>query len=90
MAHELPHPQTLAFALFHAGLLHHFRREGQAAQEQAEALITLCREHGFEFHLAAGIMVQGWALAEQGQEQERIARMRQGLSALQATGQNCR
>jgi predicted ATPase len=86
LARELSHPQTLAFALFHAGLVRHFRREGQVAREQAEALIALSREHGFEFHLATGIMVRGWALAEQGQEKEGIAQMRRGLSGLQATG----
>jgi predicted ATPase/class 3 adenylate cyclase len=85
-ARELSHPQTQAFALFHAGLVRHFRREGQVAQEQAEALIALSREHGFEFHLATGIMVQGWALAEQGQGEEGIAQMCRGLSGLQATG----
>jgi predicted ATPase len=86
LAQELSHPLSLAFALFSAGLLRHFRREGQAAQEQAEALLALSREHGFVFHLATGTIVRGWALAEQGQEEEGIAQMRQGLSALQATG----
>ncbi len=36
--------------------------------------------------LATGTVLQGWALAKQGQEEEGIAQMRQGLSALQATG----
>jgi predicted ATPase len=58
----------------------------QAAQEQAEALIALSREHGFAFHLATGTMVRGWALAEQGQEEEGIAQMHQGVAALQTTG----
>jgi predicted ATPase len=49
-------------------------------------LIALSKEHGFLFYLATGIMMRGWTLAEQGQEKEGIARMRQGLSDLQATG----
>ncbi len=31
-------------------------------------------------------MLQGWALAEQGQREEGIGQMRQGLAALRATG----
>jgi class 3 adenylate cyclase/predicted ATPase len=86
LAQELSYPQSLASALFAAGLLRHFRREGQAAQEQAEALIALSREHGFAFHLATGSILRGWALAEQGQEEGGIAQMRQGLAAERATG----
>ena len=37
LAQELSHPFSLAFALDFAAWLHQFRREGQAAQERAEA-----------------------------------------------------
>ena len=37
LAQELSHPFSLAFALTCAAMLHQFRREGQAAQERAEA-----------------------------------------------------
>ncbi len=33
-----------------------------------------------------GTILRGWALAEQGQEEEGIAQMRQGLAAYRATG----
>ena len=69
-----------------AALLHQFRREGQAAQERAEAVIALSTEQGFPFWLAWGTIVRGWALAEQGQGEEGIAQMRQGLAAWRATG----
>ncbi len=39
LARELAHPFSLAQALSLASMLHQYRREGQAAQEQAEALI---------------------------------------------------
>ena len=67
-------------------MLHQFRREGQVAQERAEALITLSDEQGFPFWLALGTILQGWALAEQGQGEEGIAQIRQGLAAWRATG----
>ena len=48
--------------------------------------MALSSEQGFAHWLAQGTIVRGWALAEQGQEEEGIAQMRQGLAAHQATG----
>src|SRR5262249_1936022 len=46
LAQKLSHPFSLAYALGFAGGLHSFRGEGQAAQERAEALITLSAAQG--------------------------------------------
>jgi class 3 adenylate cyclase/tetratricopeptide (TPR) repeat protein len=83
LAQELSHPFSLAWALHCAAWLHQCRREVQATQEQAEALIALCTEQGFPFWLAPGIRFRSWALAEQGQGEEGIAqvRLRQGRTA---------
>jgi predicted ATPase len=83
---ELSHSLSLARALEFAALIHQYRREGQAAQERAEATITLGAEQGFPFFLAHGTILRGWALAEQGQEEEGITQIRQGLATYQATG----
>ena len=86
LARELAHPYSLAYALGFAARLHQFRREGQQTHEQAEAAITLSTEQGFPLWLAVGTILRGWALAEQGQEEEGIAQIRQGLAGLRATG----
>jgi predicted ATPase len=86
LAQELSHPFSLAFALCLAAWLHHYRREGQAAQEWAEASITLSTEQGFPFWLAQGTCWRGWALAEQGQGEEGIQQLHQGLTAWRAIG----
>jgi predicted ATPase len=86
LAQELSHLPSLGFALGFAGLLLQYRREGQAAQERAEALITLSGEQGFAFQLALGTIMRGYSLAEQGQREEGIVQMRQGQAALRATG----
>jgi predicted ATPase len=86
LAQELPHPLGLAFALVFAGNLHQQRREERAAQEQAEAVITLSTQEGFPHWVAQGTILRGWALAEQGQGEAGIAQMRQGLAAYRATG----
>jgi predicted ATPase len=86
LAHQLSHPFSLAFAQSLAAVLHYYRREGQAAQERAEAVMTLCTEHGFPLWVAGGRILRGWALAQQGQGEEAIAEMRQGMDAWRATG----
>ena len=86
LAQELSHPHSLAFALGFATVLHHLRREMQATREMAEATIALSTKHGFPHWLAQGIVYRGWALAEQGQREEGIAQMRQGLAAWRAAG----
>ena len=63
LAHELSHPFSQALALNFAALLHQDRREGQAAQERAEAVIALSHEQGFPFRVAWGTILRGWALA---------------------------
>jgi class 3 adenylate cyclase/predicted ATPase len=86
LAHELSHPFSLGHTLLFAAVLHLSRREGQLAQERAEAAMALAIEQGFAFWLAGGTFFRGSALAEQGQEEEGITQIRQGLDAAQATG----
>jgi predicted ATPase len=88
-ARELSHPFSLALALGYAVILHQFRHEERATHERAEAGMGLCREHGFAYYLTWGAILQGWVLAEQGQKEAGIARMRDGLAAIRATGGKC-
>jgi predicted ATPase len=85
-ARELSHPFSLALALNYAAILHQFRREECAVHQRAEAATVLCIQHGFAYYLAWGPILQGWVLAEQGQREEGIAQMRDGLTAFRATG----
>jgi class 3 adenylate cyclase/predicted ATPase len=86
LATSLSHPYSLAVALSWAAALHHLRRETQAAQEGAEETLAFTREHEFPFFAAHGMILRGWALVEQGQGQQGIVQMRQGLAAYRATG----
>ena len=85
LARELSHPYSLAAALGYTAMLHQHRREVQAAQEQAEAVIALSTEQGFALYLPLGTILRGWALAAYGQAAEGIAHMHQGLAAWRAT-----
>jgi predicted ATPase len=86
LAQELSHPSSLAVALANAAVLHQLRGEIQATQRQTEELLALSREQGF-LHLAPlGTVMQGWVLAEQGQVEEGIAKLREGVATSRATG----
>ncbi|MGE0822193.1 MAG: adenylate/guanylate cyclase domain-containing protein [Candidatus Binatia bacterium] len=86
LAQAISHPFTLAYVSFCAAFLHHFRGERPLAQEWAEAVITLSTEQGFPWFLALGTIVRGWTLAEQGQEEDGIAQIQQGLDVCRTTG----
>src|SRR5262249_28431843 len=86
LAHKLAHPFSLAFALSFTAELQQRCGAVQAVREQAETVITLCREQGFPYWLAAGTILRGWALAEQGQGEGGIAQLRQGVTAYRAVG----
>jgi predicted ATPase len=86
LAQELKHPPSLAFALTWAATVRQNCREAHTTQEQAEALIALSTEQGLAIWVAYGTVLQGWALAQQGQWKEGIAQMRRGYAAWRATG----
>jgi predicted ATPase len=87
LAQELSHPYSLAFTLEGMAEIYQFRREVRRTQEWAEALMTLSTEQKFAFWLVSGKMLRGWALAQQGQGEEGITQIRQGLAAWQAMGE---
>ncbi len=86
LAEELAHPFSRAYALACAARLHQFRREIEIVREQTEVVITLSTEQGFPTWLSDGITVRGWVLIEQGQVEEGVVQMQQGLAAHQAMG----
>jgi predicted ATPase len=86
LAHERSYPYSLAVARVFAALAHQLRRDSALTHEWAEAGITLAREHGFPNWVGEGAVLQGWALAEQGQSAEGISQIRQGLATKQAVG----
>ncbi len=83
---ELSHPFSLASALDFTALLHQFRREAHQAQEQSETAMALCTEQRITVYLEMGRIIRGWALALQGQGEEGMAEMHQGVAAFRATG----
>jgi len=86
LAQALSHPHSLGFALIFAAALRQFRREAQAAQAHAEAVIALSTAQGLPSWLAHGTLLRGGALAAQGQGEAGIAQLQQGLAVYRVTG----
>ena len=86
LAQELAHPYSVAVALAMAALVQQYRRDLPGVHARGEAFLTLATEHGFPYFMAWGAILRGWVLAAQGQAEEGIAQIRQGLAAYRATG----
>jgi class 3 adenylate cyclase/predicted ATPase len=86
LAQALAHPYSLAYAQCLAAMVAQFRRDVPAVHEQAEAAVTLATAQGFPQWAHQGTSLRGWALAMQGQGEEGLAQIRQGIAAWRATG----
>jgi len=86
LAQALSHPQSLAWTAAFVGVLRQYRREARAAQEAAEGAIALSAERGFTDFLARATALRGWAMAEQGRNEQGIALIQEGLAVSRATG----
>jgi predicted ATPase len=86
LAHALSHPFSLAYARSMAAFVAQFRRDVLAVHEYADAAVALSTEQGFPLWTALGTSVRGWALAMQGQGEEGMAQVHQGIAAWRATG----
>ena len=86
LAHTLSHPYSQAYARVLAAFVTQFRRDVPAVHEHAEAAVALATEQGFPHWAAMGTVLWGWALAMQGQREEGIAQICQGIAAFRATG----
>jgi predicted ATPase len=83
---ELGHPTTHALALYFATMLRQYCREAPAVQEGAEATMAIAVDHGLSLWRANGLIMAGWAIAEQWTWASGVAQLRQGLTDWMATG----
>ena len=85
MARELEHPFTLVFTLASLSWIYSTLRNAKRTLELADEAIAVSTQYSFELGLAWATSFQGWALAENGQE-EGLGKLIHGLSATRATG----
>jgi predicted ATPase len=85
LARELPHPPSLAFAEVCLGILHWLRREPHETLVAEERGIALSGDQGLDNFIVA-TMWRGWAMAQEGRDEEGIAQIREGLDKMRETG----
>jgi hypothetical protein len=93
---SIAHPFSLAHACRFAAALHHLRRERAAAREQAEASVAVSAGHasdgnaspyyGYGAVLVAANFHRGWALVDQGRQEQGLAAMRAWVKTCRDTG----
>ena len=79
LAAELNHPFNVAFARFHSGLLHLWRREPDVVLQQATGLLEIADEHRFPVWTATGRCLLGSAQVALGRHEEGLASIRGGM-----------
>ncbi|MBI3245802.1 MAG: DUF2791 family P-loop domain-containing protein [Deltaproteobacteria bacterium] len=86
LSQESAHSFTRSIALGSMTWLYQIRREEKLAQEWADATIAFCVEQELPFLLAGATIWRGSAFAEQGQVEEGIAQINQGIEAYHTAG----
>jgi predicted ATPase len=86
LARQLSDPAGLARAHFLVALFHQLRRGIAETLEHAEAAQRLAAEHGLPSYSARGSILRGWSLAKQGQAEEGLALVREGLAGWSPIG----
>ncbi len=86
LAAELQHPYTTTQAALLASCFHQFMREWSECQAQAEWAMELSAQRDFQFLRAGCVMHRGSALVHQGQVEEGIAVLEEGVADWDATG----
>jgi predicted ATPase len=80
--HPIGQANTLALAAF----MEAFHHRSQETAEIADLISRCSEEHGLPYYSATGMLMYGWAIAMQGQAEEGLALIREGLASHLATG----
>ena len=86
LAHRVGHKNTLGFALMYSAMVGAFGRDVSSAAEHAATLLELSREHKLDLWAASATVVQGWAMARQGQGTDGLAVIQRGLEDWRNSG----
>jgi predicted ATPase len=84
IADKVKHPYTSVFFAGWAAFLFCFCGDSRAVEDLASAMITISTERGFSFYRVWGMIFHGWAMTQQDQITDGIAKMREGLNEYRA------
>jgi hypothetical protein len=80
LATELEHPFSLAYALFHTGFLHLWRREPELIRDRAVGVLDVADEHDLPIWTALGTCLLGAAKTGLGRSEEGLAEIHEGIA----------
>jgi hypothetical protein len=83
LATELEHPFTLAYALFHTGFLHLWRREPELVRDRAVGVLDVADEHDLPIWRALGTFLLGAAKTGLGRSEEGLREIHEGIGLYQ-------
>jgi adenylate cyclase len=80
------HPQNVEHALSSACYTHLLRRDPDAALGCLDAALAISLEQGYRMRIAMLRVLRGWALSAQGNVQDALIELSEGLAEYRATG----
>jgi predicted ATPase len=86
-ARRLVHPPSLALSLGIGTFPLSLVGDDTALKERADELVSVAAEHGFSLYSAAGTILRGWVKVKNGDVAAGMSRLRGGLTAYRAIGQ---
>ena len=86
LAQDLSHGFSSAGALNYAAMFHQLLREARAAQACTESAVQFPTGAEYPIWIALTNVVQGWVLVEEGQSQEGLSQIRQGIAVMLNAG----
>ena len=90
MATGMRRPFGHAIALSYAAMLHAFQGDSRRALERGMEAVDVCGRHGFAYYLAMANILTGWARGAEGDLDNGLAQLRQGLEAMRELGAELR
>ena len=86
LAEKVRHPMSLPATLSYKVTIVACCGDEHGTQTAAEELISFSNEHGLPHYSSVGTIWRGWALAMQGQYEEGLAQLRDGMARYRAIG----
>ncbi len=85
-ARSLRHPFSIGWSLAFRALLECFTLNIAEARQWSETATRYCQEQAYPFWSSAVLASWGWSLAEQGDVEAGIAKMREGIAVMRSIG----
>jgi len=86
LAKQVANLYTQARSLYWDCLVRQFTGQWDVLRERIEVAINMATEHGFALVLGVGQVMRGWALVTEGQSEQGIKEISQGLKLYRTTG----